>query len=312
MRFARWLALVPALLLAPPSIAADVVYPPGSRIGLTPPPGVVTSSNFYGFEDRDRNVAIVITVLPAAAFAEIERTASAETLRRQGVTLDSSEPISLPIGKAILITGHQEADNMRFRKYLQVTSTPALTALITVQVPESAGAAYPDDAIRSALASIAVRASIPADEQLSLLPFEVADLSGFNVTSVLPHRAVMLADGDPAAGPPEGAHIVVALAPGAPEQAADREAFARDVFATVPNLRDVRVTNAEMLRLSGTQTHQIMASAVDALSGAEVSVVQWIRFGNGAFLHMVGVVPTAGWSQAYPRFRAVRDGIGPR
>jgi len=31
--------------------AADVVYPPGSRLGLVPPSSMVTSSNFFGFED---------------------------------------------------------------------------------------------------------------------------------------------------------------------------------------------------------------------------------------------------------------------
>jgi hypothetical protein len=40
--------------------------------------------------------------------------------------------------------------------------------------------------------------------------------------------------------------------------------------------------------------------------------VQWLRFGGGVFLHLVGTAPTAAWTQAYARFRSVRDGIEPR
>ena len=72
----------------------------------------------------------------AEAFAEIEKTASAETLGRQGVVLDQTEPVTIAAGKAFLVTGHQDAGNTRFRKYLEVVSTPGLTALVTVQVPE--------------------------------------------------------------------------------------------------------------------------------------------------------------------------------
>jgi hypothetical protein len=313
MRLARWLIVPAALLLAAPALAADPVYPPGSRIGLVPPPGAMVSDRFFGFQDTDNDVAIVCTALPAEAFAEIERTATPETLERQGVVLDKAEPLTLAAGKAFLVTGHQDIENMHFRKYLQVVATPDLTALITVQVPERAAASYPDEAIRTALASVAVRAAVPVGEQLSLLPFEVDELSSFKVAGILPGRAVMLSDGALDARGAAEPHIVIALVPGAPAQAGDRENFARDAFATIPNIRDVRITNSEPLRLGGQPGHQMMATAIDPVTGGEVVVVQWVRFGGGAFLHMVGVAPIGpGWAQAYPRFRAVRDGIAPR
>ena len=36
---------------AVPAAATDAAYPPGSRIGLAPPPGMVVSKNFFGYED---------------------------------------------------------------------------------------------------------------------------------------------------------------------------------------------------------------------------------------------------------------------
>ena len=73
MGIVRWLLLM--VILAAPAQAADVAYPNGSRIGLAPPPGLTVSKGFAGFEDRTNRVALVIATLPAAAYAEIEKSA---------------------------------------------------------------------------------------------------------------------------------------------------------------------------------------------------------------------------------------------
>ena len=52
-----------------PAAAADAVYPPGSRIGLAPPQGMVTSKNFFGYEDAENNAAIIVLALPPQAYA---------------------------------------------------------------------------------------------------------------------------------------------------------------------------------------------------------------------------------------------------
>jgi hypothetical protein len=43
-----------------------------------------------------------------------------------------------------------------------------------------------------------------------------------------------------------------------------------------------------------------------------MKLVQWIRFGNGAFVRFVGFARADAWAQAFPKFRAVRDGVKPR
>jgi hypothetical protein len=102
---------------------------------------------------------------------------------------------------------------------------------------------------------------------------------------------------------------MVAAAPGNPPAPDDRDIFARDVFATIPNISDVRITNSEPLRIGGFQGHEIMASAKDPASGNDITVVQWLRFGAGGYLHLIGVASAKDWTQAYARFRSVRDGI---
>jgi hypothetical protein len=216
------------------------------------------------------------------------------------------------------VVGRQEIERTKVRKWILVASTPRLTALVTVQMPEAARSVYPDASIRAALASIAVRDSVPDDEQLSLLPFKVGELAGFRVAGVIPGRALMLSDeaaevgeGTARIGQANAPHMLVAAAPGVPAQPGDRDNFARNALATVPNLKDVRLIIAEPLRLGGHQGHQILATARDAKE-AEVTVGQWLRFGGGGYLQMIGIARADAWKEAYPRFRAVRDGIEPR
>jgi hypothetical protein len=311
------LIIVLALALgASPAAAADAAYPPGSRIGLAPPPGMVTSKSFFGYEDPDNNAAIILLALPAQAYADLDQSVTADALKRQGVTFETREAMPLSIGNAFLVLGHQEVEKTKIRKWILVAASSGLTALVTVQIPEAAKALYPDAAIRAALATLAIRTTVPVDEQLGLLPFKVGELAGFRIGGVVPGRAVMLSDA-PAEAPGSmdttmEPHIFVAIAPGGPTQTADRDAFARDAFATGPNLRDIRVTTSEPLRIGGQQGHQILANARDPTGTTALTVVQWLRFGGGAYLQMIGIARADGWKDAYPRFRSVRDGIEAR
>jgi type IV secretory pathway TrbD component len=115
--------------------------------------------------------------------------------------------------------------------------------------------------------------------------------------------------------PPQAAldsQILIAVAPGGPAQSSDREAFARDLFATVPNLKDIRIVSSEPLRIGGQQGHQILANGHDLSGALALTVVQWVRFGGGAYMQMVGIARADAWKDAYPRFRSVRDAIDPR
>jgi hypothetical protein len=144
----------------------------------------------------------------------------------------------------------------------------------------------------------------------------VGEFSGFRIAGVIPGRAVMLSDAPAGApGMPDSTnepHIFAAIAPGAPAQTTERDAFAREVFATLPNMREIRVTTSEPLRMGGQQGHQIIADAKDAAGTSALTVVQWLRFGGSGYLQIVGIARAEAWKDAYPRFRSVRDGIDAR
>ena len=308
------------MLLAAPVLAADPIFPPGSRIGLVPPAGMVTADAFFGFADPNKDAAILIAALPAAAYSQIEKTMDTEALRKQGITLDKREPMQLSIGKGFLFTGWQVVDQARYRKWLLLAAASDLTALVTVQVPEHENA-YSDRVVRAALATLAVRPTVPQAEELSLLPFAVGDLAGFKIDSVLPGRALVLSDvqgegpNDSAKGPSErdlNARVLLAAMPGGPKEPDDRANFARLSFNEITGVRNVHITMSEPLRIGGQPGYQTMAEAKDARSGIDVMVVQWLRFGSGGFLQMTSVARADNWIGVLARLRAIRDSVEPK
>ena len=344
-----------ALVLSEPAAhAADVIFPTGSRLGLIPPASMVPSRNFMGFEDPDKNAAILLTTLPAQAYAQLEKSMMPDALRKQGVEIDKREPIQLSLGKGFLLSGKQTANNARYRKWLLVVSAGDITALVTVQVPEQ-DATYPDKAMRDVIASLAIRPSVPDAERLSLLPFKVGDLAGFQVEDVLPGRALMLVDKasettadrdtdqgkgqgetaddaqghiqeqskhriggqsknqDALANPPTlNARFFIAAMPGGPGQPEDRDNFARVLFQQIGGVKDVQVTDAEPLRINNQSGYETLAKAKESQSETDVMIVQWLRFGTGGFLQMVGIARANVWPDMFTRLRTVRDNIDPK
>jgi hypothetical protein len=300
---------------AAPARAEEAIFPPGSRVGLVPPPGMVVSKTFDGFADPAKDAAILITVLPAEAFAQIEKVLDTDALKKQGVTVDKREPIQLGFGKGILLIGRQVAEKEHFKKWLLVAAASDLTAMVTIQVPDPDDV-YSDRALRTALATLAVRGKVPEQEELILLPFSVGDLAGFHVDDVLRGRALMLRDAPPAADAgkettPHGfdARLLIAAVPGNPPEPDQRADFARLMFNEIGGIRQVRITMSEPLRIGGQSGFQTMAEAQDVRSGADVRVIQWLRFGGGGYLQMVGIGGADGWTNVLSRLRTVRDSV---
>jgi hypothetical protein len=306
-------ALAVASLWAAQALAADPSFPLGSRIGLVAPGAMMPSTTVRGFEDRDTKASMLILELPPQAYAEVEKQMSPAALTAQGMTDEKRETVTLKSGTGVLIVGQQAADNKKVRKWILLASTPEVSALIAVQVPDDATAKYPDADVRAALLSMAVRPSVPIDEQLRLVPIALTDLSGMRPFRVIPNSAVFLTEGPKdLLEATEQPVLVISVAPGGPEQATDRENFARNLFTGLTDFKDVRIIGRDLLRLDNQQTHEIQAEAKDAKTDTPMKLVQWVRFGGGAFIRFVGVARADAWTQAFPKFRAVRDGVKPR
>jgi hypothetical protein len=297
--------------------AADAVFPAGSRVGLVPPPGMVVAEAFDGFADPNKDAAILIATLPAAAYPQLDKSMDAEALKKQGLNLEKREPIQLSFGKGFLLTGRLVADKVHYRKWLLVAPASDFTALISVQVPDD-DPAYSDRVVREALTTLAARPQVPEAEQLSLLPFAVGDLAGFHIDAVLRGRALLLSDAPIPSNPAKDnsgdtgmvARMFIAAIPGGPQDINQHANFARLSFNEIGGIKDVQISISEPLRINGQSGYQTMAQAKDAQSGTDLMVVQWLRFGGEGYLQMVGLAPAGdNWTAVLARLRAVRDGI---
>jgi len=180
-----------------------------------------------------------------------------------------------------------------------------LTLMINVEVPDAATTVYSDAVIRKALASAVVR-PVPIDEQLGLLPFKLSELAGFRVNKVLPAGGVIITEG-PNDDIGDQPYMIVSVGSGSPEQPNDRVNFARDLLLSSP-LRNLSLQQGDTMRIGGMPGYEIRGEAKSPTDKL-LSVVQWVRFGTGGFMRIVGVGAKDNWDSLFTRFRAVRDGI---
>jgi len=316
LRFIAFLLLFTASLGWVPAGAAELVFPLGSHVGLVPPAGFVASKRFPGFEDPDTQSSIVVATLPPQAYPSLEASVTTEALKKQGVVEDKRETLTFAEGKALFVVGYEEQNGQKFRKSMLLGQLPEGVALVAVVVPEAAVKTHTDDVVRASLSTLAVRAVVPLDEQIALVPFKLTDLSGLRPVRVLGNAGVVLTEGasdTPAAG--SQPMFAVTIGQGGPEQAAERANYARTLLTEgLGDVKDLRVISGDMLRLGGgtSPTYELQAEAKEAFTDTPMKLVQWVRFGPGTHVRMVGIARADQWTAAFPHFRAVRDGVAPR
>ena len=315
LRVVAFFILFAASFGSAPASAAEPVFPLGSRMGFVPPPGFEVSKRFPGFENSETRSSMVVAMLPQQAYAELEASMTTEALKKQGITEEKRQTLTLANGKALLVSGSEQENGQKFHKWMFLGQLPEGAALVAVLVPEAALKTYSDDVIRASLATLAVRASVPMEEQIALIPFKLTDLSGLRPIRVLGGAGVVLTDGERDSPSPGDQPIFIAMiGQGGPEQATDRANFARNLFTGLGDFKEVRIISGDMLRLGGGNlaTHELQAEAKEAFTDTPMKIVQWVRFGSGIFIRMVGMARADQWLAAFPRFRAVRDGVASR
>jgi hypothetical protein len=304
-------ALLALAMLAGPASANEVVYPPGSRIGLVPLEGIVPLKNGAGFENPETNLIVSLRELAPSAFDAID--AAVKERKPLPYAMGDAQAFDTAAGKAYLSRAGGPNSGPKNNRISIIVSNGKIAGFIAVDVPEAAAKTYSDQAIRQMLASTSLRTEVPVEEQLALMPFKVSELSGFtNVKTLVPGLAVMLIDGneeDALAGSP---YVLITVARVSADQQEDREKIARQLASTIPGIRDGRIVNSESMRIGGTAGHEMRVEATTQKNDKPVTVVQWLRFGGGATLRIVAASSREDWSQNFPRFRAVRDGIDRR
>ena len=305
-------ALLTFVLPSAAALAAEPVFPPGSRVGLVPPAGMTVGASFQGFEDGAQRVTLLITEVSAQTYEKIAEDFTPQAIRAIGMEEISRETLRLASGEALLVVTRLGQNGTSLRKWALLTRTEDLTIVVIGIVPETAREAYPDAVMRAAFASVIVRAKLTPEEMLAVLPYRLDDLGGFRLLRTSPDgTAVMTLGPNDTTLPAEQPYFMIAPRSGEAPQAAEREQFAHRAIAQFVNRPNVRVVNSEPLRIRGVAGHQIVAITTDQATGDELGVIQWLRFGPGV-VQMFGMARADQWEQVLPRMRAVRDGFQAR
>jgi hypothetical protein len=293
-----------------PAAPAEPVFPPGARVGMVPLVGLNRAKSFIGFETEDQGVKVVVADLPAEAYKEVASAFKGNPGGTGGIKPESIET-GAGLGYYTVETAKDGATNVR--RYSMIVPGIAFSGYVAVQVPEKAWKVYSDDAVRQMFASAVVRKEVPPDEQLGLLPFKVSELSEFkNVRTLAPGAAVILADGDESTGFEPAPFMIIGIIGQTAASPDDRGRLAQQIATTIPGVRDGRITVSEPVRIDGQPGYETRIEATSGKDNTPVTIVQWLRFGSQSAMRIIGSSPRDQWAKAFPRFRAVRDGIQPR
>jgi hypothetical protein len=287
-----------------PAFAADPVYPPGVRVGMTPLVGLAPAKTFPGFETEDRSVKVLIAELPAAAYGEIKTAFTTNSF--PGPNSIKPESLQTAAGEGFYTAESAKDGDTPVRRYSMIVPGDTFSGYVAMQVPENATKIYSDDAVRQMFASAVVRKQVPVEEVLGLSGFK-------NVRTLAPGSTILLADGGEETGIEALPFMVIGTIGSAPTLPEDRGRFAQQAAEQIPGLRDARMATSEPLRIDGAPGYETRGEATSGKDNTPVKVVQWLRFGSGnQALRIIASTPRDDWSKAFPRFRAVRDGIQPR
>jgi hypothetical protein len=293
-----------------PAFAADPVFPPGIRVGLTPLVGLSRAKAFVGFETEDQGVKVLIAELPAEAYSEVMNAFKANPGGAGGV---KPESIETSAGLAYYTVESARDGTTNVRRYSMILPGGTFSGYVAVQVPENASKIYTDDAVRQMFATAVIRKEVPVEEQLGQMPFKIGELSGFkNIRTLAVGSAIILADGDEASGFEAAPFMVIGIIASTPTQPEDRGRFAQQAATQIPGVREARITMSEPQRIDGQPGYETRIDAVSGKDNTPVTIVQWLRFGSQSALRMIGSSPRTEWTKAFPRFRAVRDGLQPK
>ena len=308
MKHIRLLSAFTLLLIAiGPAFAADPVFPPGIRVGMVPLVGLVRAKTFIGFETADGSVKVLVAELPPEAYGEVMNAFKANPAGTGGI---KPESIETSAGVAYYTAENAKNGTSIVRRYSMILQGGTFSGYVAVKVPENASKIYTDDAVRQMFASAVTRKEVPVEEQLALLPFKLSELSNFkNVRTLAPGGAVILADGEETTGFEAAPFMVIGMMGSAPTLPEDRGRFAQQAATSIPGVRNWRITMSEPVRLEGMPGYETRLDATSGKDNTPVTVVQWVRFGGPTSLRVIGSAPRDQWPSAFPRFRAVRDGI---
>ena len=303
------LALIIMLLSPVAALAADQIFPPGSTIGLTPPPGMEVAPNFAGFRDETTGGTILLTKLPAEAFDQAAAgAADSAKFATAGIIIRTRENLIIGGNQAFLASGRQFIRGVAFRYWGAIVSSPYGTAIVNALYPEATADADTDAVMRAALLSITLRPELPLADQVAALPFTLPDLGKFRIDALISGYIVGLTDGPKDMDPDDTqTHLLVTVSPKVPPRELEQTA-ARQSFLSSRKRQVVDVRSEAAIAVGGLDAYQIIGRVRNE-KGIELIAVQWMIFGSDLTLMMDATSRPEQFDGIWQQLLDIRDGV---
>lgn len=308
----RHLAL--ALLVLAGAARAEVQFPPGSALGLEPPPGFVPSVGFTGFERRADGASLVLVEAPPQACEQMRAAMGArDRLAVQGIEVQETRPFPLRDGRqAQLTAGVHRTANGSYAKWIMVACNDVATALVTGQVfgyPPDSGVA---DEIEGALATLAAR-PLSLDDRRAALGFTFAETDGLVLREVIAGSAAALTPPD-AARVPATPVLVIGTSLGATPAPADEEAVARQMARPQGAYSDIEIISLTRVPFAGrADAIRVEARAVDRRVGRPVRLLQFVTFrSEGGYVRLLATALDTDFTGLLPQFERIAASVTPK
>jgi hypothetical protein len=292
------------------ALAADPIFPPGSGIGLAPPPGMVPAPNFSGFRDETTGGIILLTKFPGDAFSGVVAGVVDDAkLATAGIVVRTRENLTIGGNPAFLFTGTQVIRGVNFRYWAAIVGSPYGTALVNAQYPEATAARSYDEAIRAALTSVTLRPEPPLSDQIAALPFTLPNLGRFRVVTIITGLIVGLTDGPKDMDPDDTqTQLLVTASQRVPPDEL-RQTVARQGFLDHGRRMQVVGVDSESLITIGELPAYQTIGRVRNEKGIELKTVQWLVFGSNQTLLVDATSRPEQFDLVWPQLVAIRNGV---
>lgn len=293
---------------AKPAAQSSPQQAPNSRVTLSLPAGFAPAKLYSGFENEARGISFVIFEAPAAAYAEMAKGFTPQTLATRGI-LDAERGTLARAGEYVYMRARQSSAAGNFAKFFVLFATADQTVLVTANVPQSAietGAIKRED-IERVLAS-ASTVAVAAVKDL----YKLGYMGPFKEAGRVAGTAKLYTlDGKLTPDQQGSARTALIVAPSIDKRPVGNvEDAAKRLLQSLTGYRDFAPSNPAAIEIAGMSGVEIEAEATEQQSSARMLIYQVLLVAKeGGYYRLVGMAPREEAEKMRPEFQRIANSL---
>jgi hypothetical protein len=299
-----WLAAMILCGTVTGSAAAQPQDVAGVRVRLEPPAGFTPAARYPGFEHAQSGASILVAEMPVPV-SELRTGFTAQEFASRGMTLRSSEAITIGGREGVLLALSQRAYGNVYEKWVVVFGDDSSSVTVTGTYPAAAAAELRESLRRSVLSARLREGPMDPWEGLGFRVTETPRLRvGMRVSN-----AIGLNEAGSATNARPGDAALIIASSFAPADLSDVEAFARSRIQQNPGIADIRIVSGQPVTIDGILGFELIADAQDTHASLAVRMYQVVLPEGGHYILIHGVVRASQGDELVPEFRAVAQSL---